>query len=150
MTRRYQPELDGLRGMAIAFVLLFHLGLSWMPGGYVGVSVFFTLSGYLITRLLLDEVDTRRTVALGRFYARRARRLLPAAQATLVLVVVARHAGEFRYVEGLGSELWGALAQVANWVHLAGSSSYAALFEGSAVSVSPVAHFWSLAIEEQF
>jgi peptidoglycan/LPS O-acetylase OafA/YrhL/lysophospholipase L1-like esterase len=148
--RRYQPELDGLRGLAVALVVLFHLGFSWMPGGYVGVSLFFTLSGYLISRLLLDEFDAEGSVGFGRFYARRARRLLPAAQVLLILVVVARVAGEFEYVEGLSAELWGSLAQVANWVHLAGASSYAALFEGSVVSVSPVAHFWSLAIEEQF
>lgn len=150
MSRRYQPELDGLRGIAVALVVAFHLGLSWMPGGYVGVSVFFTLSGYLISRLLLDEADDHGRIALGRFYARRARRLLPAAHATLVLVVVARLAGEFEYVERLGTELWGAVAQIANWVHLAGASSYATLFDGSVVGVSPVAHFWSLAIEEQF
>ena len=150
MNRRYQPELDGLRGLSVALVVAFHLGFSWMPGGYVGVSVFFTLSGYLITRLLLDESARSRRVDLRRFYARRARRLLPAAQLTLMAVVVARVAGEFRYVDGLETDLWGALAQVANWVQLAGTSSYASLFATSAVSVSPVAHFWSLAIEEQF
>jgi len=150
MNRRYQPALDGLRGISVVWVVLFHLGLPWMSGGYVGVSVFFTLSGYLITRLLLDASDGDGGARLGAFYARRARRLLPAAQATLLLVVAARLAGEFRYAERLGPELWGSLGQVANWVQLAGLSSYAALFDRSAVSVSPVAHFWSLAIEEQF
>ena len=67
--------------MAVALVLLFHLGLGWMSGGYLGVSVFFTLSGFLITSLLVTELQRSGTIRLGRFYGRRARRLLPASRA---------------------------------------------------------------------
>ncbi|HNJ98279.1 MAG TPA: hypothetical protein PLV13_09155, partial [Ilumatobacteraceae bacterium] len=74
----YQPALDGLRALAVAVVLLFHQGFSWMTGGYVGVSVFFTLSGYLITSLLLIEHHSTGRVRYGAFYVRRVKRLLPA------------------------------------------------------------------------
>ena len=72
----YQPSLDGVRAMAVAMVLLFHGGVSWMRGGYFGVSVFFTLSGFLITTLLCSEYETNGRVSPGAFYVRRAKRLL--------------------------------------------------------------------------
>ena len=126
-------------------VVLFHLGLPWMRAGYLGVSVFFTLSGFLITSLLLRE-----PMPLRQFYARRARRLLPASTAVLAAVVVARWLGEFSLVPRLRADLFGALFQVSNWVQLAGGSSYASLFGRPAAFTSPLEHFWSLAIEEQF
>ncbi|MCY7299018.1 MAG: acyltransferase family protein, partial [Ilumatobacteraceae bacterium] len=73
-----QPALDGIRALAIAMVLCFHAGFGWMHGGYFGVSMFFTLSGFLITMLLLTEFRSSATMSLRRFYARRLRRLLPA------------------------------------------------------------------------
>ena len=146
----YQPALDGVRAVAVTLVVLFHLGLPWMRAGYLGVSVFFTLSGFLITSLLLHEFHRDGTVSFRRFYARRARRLLPAAMACLLLVVVARWSGEFALVPGLRADLFGALFQVFNWVQIAGGSSYAALFGRSAMFTSPLEHYWSLAIEEQF
>ena len=149
-TLEYQPALDGVRAVAVTLVVLFHLGLPWMPGGYLGVSVFFTLSGYLITSLLLAEFGGVGSVSLRRFYARRARRLLPASLMVLLAVVVARWTGEFSLVPGLRADLIGALLQVFNWVQLAGSSSYGALFGQSAAFTSPLEHYWSLAIEEQF
>ncbi|MFZ4718081.1 MAG: acyltransferase family protein [Ilumatobacteraceae bacterium] len=146
----HQPALDGVRALAVTLVVLFHLGVGWMPGGYLGVSVFFTLSGFLITSLLLGEADHDGRVDFARFYGRRARRLLPASLAVLLAVVVARGLGEFELVPGLRADLLGALLQVFNWVQIAGSSSYTALFGQSALFTSPLEHYWSLAIEEQF
>ena len=74
--RDYQPALDGLRAVAVALVLFFHGGFSWMTGGYVGVSVFFTLSGFLITRLLLAEQQSSGRVDIRAFWVRRVRRLM--------------------------------------------------------------------------
>ncbi len=146
----YQPALDGVRAVAVVLVLLFHLGLPWMRAGYLGVSVFFTLSGFLITSLLLAEHSANGGVDVRQFYARRARRLLPASLLVLGGVVAARWIGEFRNVPRLRPELLGALLQVFNWVQLAGTSSYGQLFKGAAAFVSPLEHYWSLAIEEQF
>lgn len=139
-----------MRAVAVALVLVFHAGFGWMSGGYLGVSVFFTLSGYLITNVLLDEHDTTGRVACATFYSRRMRRLLPASAACLLGIVVLRWLGEFRFVSSLRTDLLGAALQVSNWVQLAGSSSYTKLFDDSGAFASPVAHFWSLAIEEQF
>src|SRR6516164_7879478 len=82
------PALDGLRGLAVIAVLFFHGGFSWAKGGFLGVSLFFTLSGFLITSLLLTEQAVTGTVNLGRFWIRRLRRLMPAALACLVLIMV--------------------------------------------------------------
>ena len=75
---RYQPGLDGLRALSVLGVILFHAGYSWIPGGFLGVEVFFVVSGYLITSLLVEEWRTTGDVNLRRFWTRRARRLLPA------------------------------------------------------------------------
>ena len=147
---QYQPALDGVRAVAVGLVLLFHLGLSWMPAGYLGVSVFFTLSGYLITSLLLDELGSTGRIALGVFAARRARRLLPASLVCVGVVVLAIALGQFALVPDMRVSLVGATLQVSNWVALAGTSSYQNLFSTSPAFVSPLTHFWSLAIEGQF
>jgi len=132
-------------------VICFHAGFGWMRGGYLGVSVFFTLSGFLITGLLLAEHDRTNRIDLGRFYGRRIARLAPAGLVCLGLVAAARALGAFRNVPHLGRDAVAALLQVFNWSKLAGSGSYADLFRGSAVHVtSPLEHYWSLAIEEQF
>jgi peptidoglycan/LPS O-acetylase OafA/YrhL/lysophospholipase L1-like esterase len=144
----HQPALDGVRGVAVALVLLFHQG--WLSGGYVGVSVFFTLSGYLITSLALVEHDETRRLDVGAFYGRRVRRLLPASLACLVGVSTLAWAGLFRGVEHLRRELWAALAQVYNWSALRGGQSYAQLVGSADAARSPLDHYWSLAIEEQF
>ena len=142
------PALDGLRAVAVTMVLLFHGGWSWQTGGYVGVSLFFTLSGYLITALLLAEhADTGR-VAFGAFYARRVRRLLPASLVCLIGVVVFAAAGSFRRVGGLAGDVVASALQVANWRVLAEGRSYAEAI--GAAHPSPLEHMWSLAIEEQF
>jgi peptidoglycan/LPS O-acetylase OafA/YrhL/lysophospholipase L1-like esterase len=145
-----EPALDGLRAVAVTLVLLFHGGMSWMPGGYLGVSLFFTLSGFLITRLLLAEVDATGTIGVGAFYARRARRLLPASLLCLAAIAVAARVGEFDGVGHLRRDLLGAIAQVYNWVQLGAGGSYGDLVSSSAGIRSPLDHYWSLAIEEQF
>jgi peptidoglycan/LPS O-acetylase OafA/YrhL len=146
-TSARQPALDGLRGVAVAGVLLFHAGFGWAAGGFLGVSIFFTLSGFLITSLLLAERDSTGRISLGHFWSRRARRILPAALIALAgialygLTVADAHQAARLPGDGLS-----ALAEVANWRFVLGDQSYAALFSAP----SPVQHFWSLAIEEQF
>ena len=143
----HQPALDGVRGLSVLLVLLFHGGVSWMGGGYLGVSVFFTLSGFLITRLLLDEHDARGRVNVVRFWGRRLRRLMPASVACLLGVAAFGSLGAFGQVPDLGRELVGAVLHLANWFALAGDTSYADQVLGL---TSPLDHVWSLAIEEQF
>lgn len=133
--------------MAVTLVLLFHAGLPWMTGGYIGVSVFFTLSGYLITGLLLAEHAGTRHIDLAAFYGRRLRRLLPASMLCVLAVLVASGLGAFRHVQSLRADVIGAVLQVFNWVKLSGSASYGDLFGGA---TSPLEHYWSLSIEEQF
>jgi peptidoglycan/LPS O-acetylase OafA/YrhL len=148
-TLEYQPALDGVRALAVIVVLLFHAEVPGFSGGYLGVSVFFTLSGYLITRLLLAEEGNR--VDLGRFYSRRLRRLMPASLACITGVVILSLVTDwFAGVTVLRAQVVGALLQVSNWVQLAGGGSYQELFDAAAGSVSPLEHYWSLAIEEQF
>lgn len=144
---RYEPGLDGLRGVAVAGVLLFHGGVSLAVGGFLGVSTFFTLSGFLITSLLLAQHTVRGHVDLRNFWARRARRLLPAAFLALVLAVFyAAVAGEAYQIARLRGDVVAALLYAENWRLISTGQSYLSLFS----TPSPVQHFWSLAIEEQF
>ncbi|MEM1333377.1 MAG: acyltransferase family protein [Actinomycetota bacterium] len=150
-TIAYQPALDGVRALAVAAVLLFHAEVPGFDGGYLGVSVFFTLSGYLITSLLAAEMERDGRIALGSFYARRARRLVPASLLVVVLVVMATVVTDwFDAVDSIRAHAIGSLLQVANWVFLAGDGSYQELLQQSAGAASPLEHYWSLAIEEQF
>ena len=143
----YRPALDGLRSIAVYLVLLFHTGMAWAGGGFIGVDLFFVLSGFLVTNVILNEVDTTGRLGFGGFYARRVRRLLPAA----VLVVVATSALFLILTPvtrrlPLVTDAQSALLYVANWNFLFQQNDYFA--EG--VDESPFLHFWSLAIEEQF
>ena len=143
----YVPALDGLRGLAVAAVLLFHAELGWARGGFLGVSAFFTLSGFLITSLLLSEHRATGRIDLRAFWARRARRLLPAAYASLAgILVFGVFAADADQLRGLRADVFAALGYVANWRFLLDGRSYADVFG----SPSPVQHFWSLAIEEQY
>ncbi len=144
---RHVPGLDGLRAIAVVVVVLFHAGFTGASGGFLGVSLFFTLSGFLITTLLLDEFDRTDDVSLRRFYTRRVRRLLPAAYLCLLLVAIWGGWWSARQQRGLPGDLLAAVANVANWRFAFADASYAELLNGNAPS--PVAHFWSLAIEEQ-
>jgi peptidoglycan/LPS O-acetylase OafA/YrhL len=125
----YHASLDGLRGIAVALVVLFHFRVPGFAGGFVGVDLFFVLSGFLITRLLLDEWNHTGTVRLRAFYARRALRLLPAL--LLLLAVCAPFVSR--------AWLGASVSYIGNW--------FLALH---VLHVSPISHTWSLAIEEQF
>jgi peptidoglycan/LPS O-acetylase OafA/YrhL len=150
-TIAYQPALDGVRALAVAAVLLFHAEVAGFGGGYLGVSVFFTLSGYLITSLLVHEHERTGTIALGTFYSRRVRRLLPASAMCLAaVVVIATTSDVVAGVAELRRQIVGSILQVANWVFLAGEGSYQQIFQQTGGARSPLEHFWSLAIEEQF
>ena len=144
---RQLPALNGLRALAVAAVLCYHGGLPWAAGGFLGVDAFFVVSGFLITGLLLAEWKETGTIALGAFWARRARRLLPAL--FLVLGAVAIYAvawaspDSLRHIRGDG---YAALGYVANWRFIFAGQSYFDQFSAP----SPLRHIWSLAIEEQF
>ena len=143
----YVPALDGVRALAVLGVLAFHGGVSWLPGGFLGVDAFFVLSGFLITSLLLGEWRATGRIALGGFWARRARRLLPALFALVVAVVclapVVMPAGSY---PGLRGDAISTLLYVANWHFVSAGATYFA----QAAPPSPLTHTWSLAIEEQF
>jgi peptidoglycan/LPS O-acetylase OafA/YrhL len=145
-TREYFAALDGLRALAVLAVLVFHADLGVATGGFLGVSVFFTLSGFLITNLLMLEFVRTRRIDLRRFYERRVRRLLPGAHVciTAVLAMSALWAASQR--RDLPGDAIAAVANVANWRFAFASHTYQDLFVGLP---SPLAHFWSLAIEEQ-
>jgi len=143
----YQPALDGLRALAILSVMLYHAQVSWPRGGYLGVDLFFVLSGYLITTLLLEEWGGRGAIDLKRFWSRRARRLLPAL--FLMLAGVAAYAALLAPPSGLARLRGDALATllyVANWRFAFTHLSYFEQFGDS----SPLTHMWSLGIEEQY
>lgn len=136
-----------MRAVAIGLVLLYHAGLPWLPGGFVGVDVFFVISGFLITGLLLREIEETGRVSLTTFYARRAKRLLPATAVVLVAAAVLTY--HFLPVTDrrvFGWDIMSAATYVANWRFADRSVDY--LAEG--IGASPVQHFWSLAVEEQF
>jgi peptidoglycan/LPS O-acetylase OafA/YrhL len=140
------PALDGLRGLAVAAVLAFHAGFSWARGGFLGVSTFFTLSGFLITSLLILEHEAAGRVDLRRFWARRLRRLLPPAFLALGGVALfGAFAATSSQLVRLRLDGISALLYVANWRFVASTRSYFELF----TRPSPVQHFWSLGIEGQ-
>jgi peptidoglycan/LPS O-acetylase OafA/YrhL len=144
---RYRPGLDGLRALAVAAVILYHGQVSWAKGGFLGVDVFFVLSGYLITSLLLTERENTGGVDLKAFWTRRARRLLPAL--FLLLVGVAIYAVVWAQPAELGTirgDGFATLLYVSNWRFIFDGSSYFQAFQAP----SPLAHTWSLAIEEQW
>src|SRR5262245_28363572 len=146
-TRHMQnhPGLDGLRGAAVAAVLLFHSQLSWARGGYLGVSTFFTLSGFLICTLLVNEHAERGRIDLGRFWARRLRRLLPALFVALLGVALYAALGaDADQLTQLRRDGLAALGGVSNWRFVFTGRSYVDLF----AAPSPVLHTWSLAVED--
>ncbi len=144
--QRYMPGLDGLRAIAVLAVIAFHLGFGWAPGGLLGVGIFFTLSGYLITDILLSQLARHGHIRLPRFWLARARRLLPALFGMLVIVVAwvtifgPAQPRQFRDAV-LASALY-----VSNWQLIFADVSYFARF----APPGPLNHLWSLAIEEQF
>jgi peptidoglycan/LPS O-acetylase OafA/YrhL len=143
----YRPHLDGLRAVAVYLVVLFHAGQSWFHGGYVGVDVFFVLSGFLVTQLLLRDLATQGSIRLGRFYARRFRRLLPAAFVVLIVtaMVFSAIATPIEVFDSIGS-FKAAFLYSTNWYFIHQATGYF----GADLTANPVLHFWSLAVEEQF
>jgi peptidoglycan/LPS O-acetylase OafA/YrhL len=141
----YLPALDGLRAIALVAVLAFHAGFSWIRGGYLPLTSFFVLSGFLITSLLLLERGRSGRIDLFKFWGRRAKRLVPAALLAIGLVAVYTQAID-RSTPGLRGDVFACLGWVANWRFIFVGRSYEDLFGDP----SPVQHFWSLAVEEQF
>jgi peptidoglycan/LPS O-acetylase OafA/YrhL len=143
----YRPYLDGLRAVAILGVLVYHLDRAWLPGGYLGVDLFFVLSGYLITMLLLGEHARTGRIDLPAFWSRRIRRLLPALLVLLVVMAALIWVGGDLLAQGRArGDLLATLFYFANWQFIAEGQSYFNQF----VAASPDRHTWSLAIEEQF
>ena len=142
----YQPALDGLRALSVIAVILYHAGIHWIPGGFIGVEVFFVVSGFLITSLLIDEQHVSGKVSLKQFWIRRARRLLPALFTMLVVALVAvpffakDSAADFR------RDVVPALAYFSNWwqIYFVETPYFAAN------SLPMLRHLWSLAVEEQW
>ncbi len=146
-TTPVRTDIQALRAIAVGLVLLGHLWPWHVPGGYIGVDIFFVISGFLITSHLLREHDRRGTISLPKFYARRAKRLLPAA----LLVAVTSLAASLVWVpaerwERIAREVFAASAYFENWMLALTSVDYSAQSEAA----TPVQHYWSLSVEEQF
>ncbi len=142
---RYMPGLDGLRAIAVLAVIAYHLGFGWATGGLLGVGIFFTLSGYLITDILLTQWDDGR-LRLANFWLRRARRLLPALFLMLIIVTLWVALADRSRLSELRGEAISAGLYVNNWWQISQHMSYFARFGPP----SPLSHLWSLAVEEQF
>jgi peptidoglycan/LPS O-acetylase OafA/YrhL len=140
------PALDGLRAVAVALVLADHGGIPGVAGGFLGVDIFFVLSGFLITSLLLDELGRTGRIGLGDFWIRRARRLLPALVLMVLMVAVGRQFFSSEAVAGLRDDAIAAFFWVANWMFVADKTDY---FSQGAPP-SPLQHAWSLGVEEQY
>ena len=147
MHRRFRPEIQMLRALAVVTVVIYHINPDFLPGGFVGVDVFFVISGFLITAHMLREAERTQTVNLLTFWANRARRILPAATVAIVVTALAslyflpRSSLSQAAIEGLSSAFY-----VQNWALAINSVDYL----GAQNSPSPFQHFWSLSIEEQF
>jgi peptidoglycan/LPS O-acetylase OafA/YrhL len=144
---RFRPDIEGLRGIAILLVILYHAKVPGFTGGYVGVDVFFVLSGYLITGLIVDEITGTGTLSFRQFYARRARRLLPAA----ILVTLATLAVGHLLLAPLEQRQVAAtaLATTGYWSNLH-FALQAMNYLAAETAQNPLLHTWSLAVEEQF
>ncbi len=140
------PALNGIRGVAVALVLVGHSGIPGVTGGFIGVDVFFVLSGFLITSLLLDEIGRTGKLDLGSFWVRRARRLLPALLIMVLAVIAARMVFPPDAVSDLRNDATAAFLWVANWAFVSHETDY---FSQGAPP-SPLQHTWSLGVEEQY
>ncbi|MDF8265921.1 acyltransferase family protein [Luteipulveratus flavus] len=144
----FRADIEGLRAVAVLLVMLCHAGVPGLSGGFIGVDVFFVISGFLITGLLVREVDDTRRISLRRFWARRAKRLLPASAtvllATAVLTVLLVPSPRWSTI---GGDIVAAALYVVNWRFAHQSVAY---LQADTAASSPVQHYWSLAVEEQF
>lgn len=144
--RRHIPGLDTLRAVAVLVVVGYHLGVPFLPGGFLGVTVFFVISGFLITNLLVGEVRSTGRIDLLRFWQRRARRLAPAAFTVVTVSLVWVTLFQRDLLPKLRPDAWASLFYANNWWMLARDTQYGDTFG----LPSPLTHFWSLAVEEQF
>ena len=140
------PGIDALRAIAVLAVFLYHAGVGWMPGGFLGVDVFFVISGYLITSLLLSEYRRGAHIRLGRFWVRRARRLLPAVGVLIAVTMIVAAIVEPDRIDSLRGDAIASLAYVANWHFIFDQQSYFDQFQRPSL----FRHLWSLSVEEQF
>ena len=143
---RYIPALDGLRSFAVLAVIFYHMGFSWAMGGLLGVTMFFVLSGYLITGLLIVEFRTTKSIDLPNFWLRRVRRLVPAIITVIIVVALLCTIFNHALLTKMRPDVIQSLFFFSNWWQIFHNVSY---FEAIG-SPSPLQHFWSLAIEEQF
>lgn len=141
----YVPGLDGLRALAVIAVITYHANHEWLSGGFLGVEVFFVISGYLITLLLIAERERTGSVSLGNFWVRRARRLLPALFTLLLGTITYCALFNRDYLGKLRGDVIGGVLYVSNWFQMWTGSSYTSKGE-----FAPLRHLWSLAVEEQF
>ncbi len=141
----YLPGLDGMRALAVAAVMVYHANPDWLPGGFLGVEVFFVISGYLITLLLIAEKERTYGVDMKQFWIRRARRLLPALYALLLAITIWVSLFERDELGKLRGDVIAAVLYVANWYQIWTGAGYTASND-----FVPLRHLWSLAVEEQF
>jgi peptidoglycan/LPS O-acetylase OafA/YrhL len=142
----YRPGLDGLRAIAVAGVFLYHSRIDWLPGGFLGVDLFFVLSGYLITSLLLVEWEAGRRIDLRRFWLRRARRLLPALVVVVLAALILAAIFARQDLAHTRSDAFSSLFYYTNWHLIIASHSYFNVMGNPSL----LQHLWSLAVEEQF
>lgn len=146
MASRFRLDIEGLRSVAVLLVVANH-AWHWPTGGYIGVDIFFVISGYLITRALLHEKEKTGAIALGRFYTRRFARLAPAAAATIAVSAVVSNVLFFGVTNAAwNQQAFASLVWVQNWFLVQAGAVYL----NTSGSVSPYQHFWSLSVEEQF
>ncbi|MBJ8189736.1 acetyltransferase [Bacillus cereus] len=143
---RYMVGLDSLRGLAILGVILYHINFNWMPGGFLGVTVFFVLSGYLITDILAIEWKNNKRIDLKKFWLSRARRLLPGMLIMLIVILAWITIFHSSLLVKMRGDSLAALFYFSNWWYIYHKLSYFDSFS----QLSPLNHFWSLAVEEQF
>ena len=145
VTKHYKPEIDGLRAIAVLLILMFHAGFDWASGGYVGVDVFFVISGFLITRNILRDMENGQ-FSFSLFYIRRIKRLFPALLVTLVITLLCAYVlFSPADLERLGASIQYAVLSVSNFFFWQESGYFN---EGS--EIKPLLHTWSLGVEEQF
>jgi len=142
----YMPGIDAMRALAVLAVFGYHAGLGWVPGGFLGVDVFFVISGYLITSLLLREFRSTDHIALGRFWLRRARRLLPAVGVLIAVVMIVSAIANPDKIGQIRGDALSSLFYFANWHFIYEHTSYFEQFGRPSLFT----HLWSLSVEEQF
>jgi peptidoglycan/LPS O-acetylase OafA/YrhL len=144
----FRPDIQGIRAIAVTLVLACHAGIPWAEGGFIGVDIFYVLSGFLITGLVVREIKKTGTVSIRNFYARRAKRLLPMAALVLVFISIGTLFvfSLARQVE-IGGDVFSAALYFVNWHFIVQGVDYFAAADGIH---SPVQHYWSLSVEEQF